>query len=94
MKVQETNIKTRMKSFDRVTAKHKSYYPHAEGISQNSCNSTSRPAPIFYYFEKYFMRVIFTLSLPIQNRVKDKFFSEGVGQFDSLFIFYGKVIQY
>ena len=27
MEVQETNIKTRMKSFHRVTTKHKSYYP-------------------------------------------------------------------
>ena len=42
MEVQETNITTRMKSFHRVTTKHESYYPHAEGISQNGCNSTSR----------------------------------------------------
>ena len=34
MEVQETNIKTRMKSFHRVKTKHKSYYPHAEGILQ------------------------------------------------------------
>ena len=41
MEVQETNIKTRMKSFHRVTTKHESYYPRAKGISQNGCNSTS-----------------------------------------------------
>ena len=39
MEVQETNIKARMKSFRRVTTKHKSYYLHAEGISQNGCNA-------------------------------------------------------
>ena len=46
MEVQETNIKTRMKLFQRVITKHKSYYPHAEGISQNGCNSTRRN--VFY----------------------------------------------
>ena len=48
MEVQETSIKTQMKLFHRVIAKHKSYYPCIKSFeknplhSQNGSNSISR----------------------------------------------------
>ena len=71
MEVQETNIKTRMKSFHRVTTKYKSYYPHAEGISQNGCNKMA--AQIFYYFKKKFFLGRPRRPPPIQNKVNTYF---------------------
>ena len=37
MEVQQTNIKTRMKPFHRVTTNHKSYYPCIKSLEKSPC---------------------------------------------------------
>ena len=59
-----------MKLFYRATAKHKSYYLHAEGISQNDCNSTSRHDFLLKFsVNQFFLK---NLKVPLPNPAKNE----------------------
>ena len=58
-----------MKSFHRVTTKHKSYYRHAEGISQNGCNSTSRHDFLLKFSVNTQKKILFADFLPFQKKI-------------------------